>query len=231
MQPSARTPLYQVVLEVAALWLVANVGYYLFLPPLGINLSYNDSPFLLGAYFLAWLLAALVVFRDLLYEQLNFEKRIWVYLVQSFVFGSILYFALDVLSTFPTPKGMVLIPYSDIIFSTPYYFIPKAAEVLVQQVLIAALVAALSKVLSSVRGVSLAYAFLFGGAHALTYFLLGAPAPYGLVVTLGAFLSAAAFPYLILKVRSGFVYAYMLHLLFYVAAALAIHSWPPPGYF
>jgi hypothetical protein len=51
-----------------------------------------------------------------------------------------------------------------------------------------------------------------------------------MIMTGGAFVSSLIFPFLILRVRGGFVYAYMIHFIFYVILAMLLHAWPPPGY-
>ncbi|HBD25001.1 MAG: hypothetical protein A2566_00435 [Candidatus Zambryskibacteria bacterium RIFOXYD1_FULL_40_13] len=48
--------------------------------------------------------------------------------------------------------------------------------------------------------------------------------------SLGAFLSSFVFPYLMLRVRGGFVYAFMIHFVFYILIAILLHARPPPGY-
>jgi hypothetical protein len=49
-------------------------------------------------------------------------------------------------------------------------------------------------------------------------------------MTLGAFFSALIFPYLMLKVRGGFVYAYMIHFAFYLFLAMFLQLFPVPGF-
>ncbi len=224
-------PLYRTILEVGAIWIIAMAAYYTILPLFGVSLSYNTAPFLLAAYLLVWLAISVYTFSDLFYLWVPVEKRLWVYGILCIGYGTVLYASIFLLSTLPTLQGKILIPYSDLLFATPFYFIPKAVEVLLQQALIAALVIALSRHTKSLRGVMLWYAILFGGTHALIYALNDAPTPYALAVTMGALASSAVFPYLILKVRSGFVHSYIIHLSFYIFAALVLHTWPPPGYF
>lgn len=229
MQHPAR-PLYVTLAEVAGIWIAANFGYFAVLPLFGIDLSYNGAPFALAAYFALWVLVAAFIFGDLFRAFLPVDKRPWVYGALSIAYGTLLFGALYLLSTLPITYGKSLVPYSDIIFATPYYFIPKALEVLLQQTLIAALVISLKGAVRNLSAVCLWYAVLFGGSHLVIYALNDAPTPYGLAVTVGAVISSFVFPPLLLKVKGGFVHSYVLHLSFYILAALVLHTWPPPGY-
>lgn len=115
-----------------------------------------------------------------------------------------------------------------LLLATPAYFFPKAADILFQQSLIAALVLAFSARTQSFPRVRLWYLVCFGGAHLALFVIPGILPLYALVMTLAALASAFVFPYLILYVRGGFIYSYMTHLLFYILLALLIHVWPSP---
>ena len=224
---SQHPPLYQTLGEVAGIWMIANAGYYVVLPILGFDLSYNNAPFVIAAYFFAWFLIAVTAFKGTL-DALLFENRLWVYAAVILGAGLVLPALLVQLTTLPVPYSVDPSRYVDILFATPWYFLPKVADILLQQTLIATLILALAAHMRSVKNISYTYALLFGGAHVALFALSGTSTPYATVMTTGALLSAAIFPYLILRVRSGFMYAFMLHLLFYIALALTLHAWPPP---
>jgi len=229
MERRVHDPLYLTVLRVGAVWLGLSFGYFAVLPLFGIEQSYNESPVALAVYYMAWLGIALFTFRDVLAD-LSLERRWWVYGVYCLASAGILSLAFFALSNLPVPQGEALVPYTDILFATPWYFLPKAIEILVQQSLIATLVLALSTQIRSITRVALAYAVLFGGTHLVGLWLAGAPTPYATAMTLGAIASALVFPYLILRVRSGFMYAFLVHVLFYGTFVLISHTWPPPDY-
>lgn len=226
MNPAVRRPLYQILGEIAALWAAAMVGYFIILPIFGISNSYNEAPVAIAVYFLFWLGVSMFTFSDLYRELLPVEKLLWVYGVACIAFGAAAWALLVLLTSLPDPTGFAMSPYTDLLLATPWYFLPKGVDIFVQQTLIAALVLALAREFKSVRQVSIAYALCFGSVHILLFILSGAPTPYALVMTIGSLLSAAVFPYLILKVRGGFVYAYMIHFAFYLALALAVHALP-----
>lgn len=225
-----RDPLHIVLGELIGLWLLSNAGYYLILPALGFDLSYNSAPILIAGYFLVWAGVALFYYRNLFTKWLTVEHRIWVHIVWSLGFAALIWGLLYWLAQLPIPTGIRLAPYTDILFATSWYFLPKSAEVLVQQILITVLVLDLSFRFHSLKKVMLAYAALFGGAHVLLFLLSGTPTPYAVLMTTGAVLSSLVFPYFILRVRQGFVYTYTMHLVFYIVLAMLLHAWPPPGY-
>lgn len=224
------TPLYIVVGEIAGLWTAASAGYYLAFPAFGVNLSYNASPVAIALYYLVFAAIALLYFRRLFVGWVRGAHHLGAYLALSAACAGLVWGLLYALSTFPGPTGAPLAPYTDILFASPWYFLPKSAEVLVQQLLIAILVLELHARFHSLKRTIGAYAVLFGGAHVLLYVTNGAPTAYATVMTSGAILSALVFPYLLLRVRAGFVYAYTIHLGFYIALAMMLRTWPPPGY-
>lgn len=226
----SRAPLYQTLGEVTALWAGVNLGYYVIFPVLGISLSYNSAPTIIALYYFFWFVCSVYIFWDVFERWVVVDKRIWHYAAVSLIYSAGVWTLLYWLSTFPTLLQIALPAYTDILFATPWYFLPKAIEILVQQTLITALILVLQARFHSIQKVSLWYAALFGGAHVLLYAINDAPTPYATIMTAGAILSALVFPYFIIRLRSGFVYSYMVHLLFYIVVAIALHTWPPPIY-
>lgn len=223
-------PFWFVLLKIAAFWFVANVGYYLVLPVLGIDLSYNTAPIAIAIYYFVWSFFSIIYFWDIFSKWLPVDSRIWVYVVSSITFAGVSTTVLYIFSVMPILIGPSLAPYSDILFATPWYFLPKAADVLTQQMLITVLILKFSYAYRSYYKTLIAYAVSFAGTHLLLYSLVNAPTPYATFMTFGAIVSTAFFPYLILRVRNGFVYTYMIHFSFYLVFAMTLHTWPPPGY-
>ncbi len=215
---------------VAAIWALANIGYY-FIFSGSDAASYNTSPIGIFLYFSGWAVVAILYFEYLYGRRFPLGKRLWWYATLSigafFVVWGILY----IYSFLPTLTGPVFAPYSDILLATPWYFLPKAAEILLQQILILILIQALVDGLKSFKKVVIAYAVLFVSIHIAYVFVSGMPTPYGVIITIGALLSSFVFPFLILRARAGFVYSYTIHLLFYILVATLLHTWPPPGYY
>ncbi|MDO8742176.1 MAG: hypothetical protein Q7J45_01380 [bacterium] len=226
----SKSPLHLVLGELIGLWLLANAGYYLILPALGFDLSYNSAPILIALYFLLWAGVALFYYRNIFTRWLTVEHRIWVHIVWSLGFAALIWGLLYEFAQLPILTGIRLAPYTDILFATSWYFLPKSAEVLVQQILITVLVLDLSYRFHSFKKVVLSYMACFGGAHVILFLLNGTPTPYAVLMTTGAVLSSLVFPYFILRVKEGFVYTYTIHLVFYIVLAMLLHAWPPPGY-
>jgi hypothetical protein len=224
-------PLYKTLGHIAALWIVASLGYYIIFPIVGLNLSYNKEPILIALYYVIWAAISLYVFWDIFYKWVFLEKRWWVYALECIGYGGLLWALLYGLSVLPIPQGPTIAEYTDILFASPWYFLPKAADVLLQQVLITTLIVAIAEHTKSLNTIIFSYALSFGVPHVLLFMLGGAPTPYATVLTIGAVLSAFVFPWFILRVKSGFTYSYMIHLTFYILAALVLHAWPPPNYF
>lgn len=236
-------PVWILLAKVFALWAFVNVGCYVVLPLFGFDASYNANPVIIALLFLVWAFLCILCFRDVFDAWRNEGKSIRIFrwikpkkpniriIVMQSVAGAILLCLLLVMfSLFPALRGPTFAPYTDIVLSTPWYFLPKSMEILVQQILLTAFVLVFHLKYRSFKKVIVGYLLFFGGAHFL-YAFTGTPTPYWMTVTAAALLSAAVFPYLILRVRGGFVFTYMLHLCFYIVLAMLIHIWPPPGYF
>lgn len=104
---------------------------------------------------------------------------------------------------------------------------PKSIEILFQQLLVVALVLALSAQRYSIRTISIYCALVFGAAHILLAF---GGVPWGYVIRF--MVSAAAFgfvfPYLILRVPNGLAYAYVIHWVYYAASVVLPHVFSAP---
>lgn len=226
-----KAPLYEVVGTVAAFWAAANVGYHLLFPTLGLSLSYNLSAVPIAFYYLAWSLVSFAYFYRLFRSWAPSAQRLWLYGLQSLTFAAVIGVLIYALSFLPSLRGPVLAPYTDLLFVTPWYFLPKAFEVLMQQILITTLVLEFYARFRSFSLTLSAYAFTFVGAHIFLFALGQAPAAYSLSITLWAAASTWVFPHLLLRVKSGFVYTYAIHLTSYIVLAVLLHAFPPPGYF
>jgi hypothetical protein len=100
--------------------------------------------------------------------------------------------------------------------------VPKSADILFQQVLVAALISTASRAGFGLRAVSAGMAVAFGLFHLLLA-LDGFTPFYVARFTIAATLFGALLPYLYLRVRGGFRWAYSLHWSFYAADAALTH--------
>ena len=98
------------------------------------------------------------------------------------------------------------------------YLVPKSFEVLFQQIVIVVLTLLLAETGLSVTEVVFAFLGIFGMLHLPMLLVLGRGP--GLSYGLASVTLAAAFPVLILRVQSGFLYSYVAHWFFYTVIAL-----------
>lgn len=222
-------PLFLTALKIVSMWTAAEVGYRIILPLLGFSISYNESPIAIALYYFVWFAISVSTFASL-FAKIQFERRLPWYLFATFAFGALMWATLEYLAQTGNMTGPANAPYTDLIFATPWYFLPKSVEILVQQTLITATILALSEYFTTIRRISLVFAGTFGLLHAVIYLVSSAPSQHATFMTLGAIVSALVFPYLILRVKNGFLYSYMIHWLFYAFVVFMLHTWPPPGY-
>jgi len=230
INPQIDSPLYVILGEIAALWALAMVGYYFALPLFGYQLSYNSAPIVIAGYYLLWAAVSIAYFWNIFKRHLPTKHSIWISGLLSLGFAGLVWVLIYFLSKMPDLQGPLHAPYTDILFATSWYFLPKALEILVQQILITVLVFELYHRFKSLKDVIIGYAVCFGGTHILMYSITGAPTFYALIMIIASVLSAFIFPYFILKIRGGLVYTYAIHLIFYVILGIILHTWALPGY-
>ncbi len=226
----SKETLVRSVFDVFALWILVNVGYFTLFPAIGYELDYNSSPIAIAAYFLLCAGFCIYYFWPLFNHSITLDARIRTESVMSLGLAALISALLYGLSHLPTLSGPSNVPYTDILLSTPWYFMPKMAEILLQQILVAVLVLKLFERLQSLYLTIIWYSVIFGGGHVLLFAFTDASSEHATFMTLGALASSFVFPYLLLRVRGGFLYTYTIHVLFYIGLALILHTWPPPGY-
>ena len=211
--------------QIAAIWVVSDIGYYFLLPALGQNPNYNDGPIATSLYFVFWVGFAAIMFWPTYaswprYARwATFENRLTSIVVWSLAFAVSVLFAAYVLPALPPFNLREGLNPPELPLATPWYFLPKSIEILFQQLLIVALVLTMSAEKYSLRKISIYCAVLFGGTHILLAF---GGVPWGYVIrfaTLAA-IFGLAFPYLILRVPNGFAYSYLTHWGYYATSVI-----------
>ena len=224
-----RSPI-RIIAEISAFWFGVNIFFFNLFTFLGYPLSYNNAPVAMAFYYILCSALAYLYYRSILNDYLS---SVWLHtLTTPFTLSwiSVLAALLLFLSFLPTPVGPEIAPYSDLLFASPWYFVPKFFDILLQQLLIVVLVDTLSKYFHSFYTLSIVYAFLFGLAHVAIYAFSAAPRPYAVIMTLSAFLSALVFPYLIKRINGGLMFTFLIHFLFYIVLSLSYHILPPADY-
>lgn len=219
--------------QIAAIWIVSDAGYFLLLPLFGVQPNYNAGSVAVTLYYSFWVGIAVITFWPLyrtwpLYGRWStFENRLTSYIVWSLAFAGCMLFAAYVLPRLPPIDWKESWSPPDVRVATGSYFLPKSIEILFQQLLVVALVLALSAQHYSLRKVSICCAIVFGGTHILLAF---GGVPWGYVIRFMVAASAFGlmFPYLILRVPNGLAYSYMIHWLYYAASVVMPHLFSAP---
>lgn len=207
---------------IAAAWVFSSLGYFGLEPVLGAEVGYNDAPLTFALYYAGWSLAVFLGFRrtyqnggDLTPEPLRLAAMVGL----AVAFAA---FALLVVPRLPPTEWTRTNSPVEFFWATSWYFLPKSVEILFQQLLIAALVLGLRDMRLKVWQISVVVAVLFGAFHltlALAY-----PNPFYVArYTAAATLFGALVPYLLLRVRHGFILSYAIHWVYYALDIMIIH--------
>lgn len=207
------------------MWVISDIGYHYLLPTLGQKSNYNDGPIAIRLYYVFWVGFATIVLW-LQYVDWSsqakwrmFENRLVSALIWSIAFGASVAFVAHVLPALPHFDWRESWDPPELPVATAWYFLPKSIEILFQQLLIIALVVALSSNKISLGKISIYCAALFGSAHLLLAF--GAvPWIYVIRFVVLAAIFGSIFPYLILRVPNGFAYSYILHWAYYALTVI-----------
>ena len=222
-----KTPLFWTLAQIATIWLISDVAFYIVLPAWGIRSSYNAEPVYIALYYLFWIIVTFIALRPTFKNWRPLEGNTQTYVTLLIFAAAIVYFVAYVLPQFPPIEWTESWkPPSELLFAESWYFLPKSLEILLQQLLVAALVLSFNTNGFSLRATSIWCAVLFGGIHILLIFG-GSPAWYVARFGISAFLAGAVFPYLLIRTKNGFAYAYMLHWLYYAGTVVLIHTVSP----
>jgi hypothetical protein len=208
-----------VLAEIAAIWIVSDIGYYLLAPLIG---DYSTRPFEMAAYYLVWVAITLINFWAFYKRWGTIKADISTLgIVLLACVGIALYFYY-ILPLFPAISWVgALKPSFNLLYVSSWYFVPKSMEIALQQLLMVAMVLAFKAQEFSVHTTARWSAVLFGGMHVLLA-LSGSSFMYVLIFTSAATVAGFIFPYLILRVRNGLIYSYILHWGFYAVIIVTI---------
>lgn len=208
---------------IAALaWGLSSEGYYRISERLGLGIGYNEAPFLFTLYYGAWTALMVAIFHRGLrawYRRFNPPRhRVAPLIPVALIAG----FSLVLLPRLPSTEWTFGGTPPDLLSANSLYFLPKTVEILFQQVLITALILSLRARDASLMRISLVTAALFGGFH-LSMVLTNDEIGHVVVYTIAATLFGAIAPWLYMRARDGFAWAYGLHLSFYALDTVMVH--------
>jgi len=177
--------------------------------------------YVLNMIFLSIFVSAIVIsFRhtfENLIEKTDKYKIIALGILSLIIHGAISYFILTFLDqpVFPfDSRG------TSFLLMNNFFLLAKPLEILVQQLLIILLVTKLKEQGMSLRRIITLFVLFFGTIHIFQIFKTDLI--IGLGFTFFAILASFIFPYLVLKVRNGYIYNFMIHLVAYDIAALFV---------
>lgn len=216
---SSRHTVY-VLAGLSLLWAVAFGVFNYVLPQVGWALDYSREPLLTAAYWLMGVAVAFAFFPNTLHKTIIRHSADAYGLLALFVAFLAFFYALVVPTLDPFVRVHGVLYEAGFLGAAPMYLLPKLADILFQQVIIAAFILTLASYCNSVSFVAGWYAAFFVTMHLLLWFAFG----FGLtlIFTAGAIVSVICFPYLIMRVNNGFVYSYMLHWCFYLCITLLL---------
>lgn len=206
------------VAGLALLWFGSLSGMYLF-GVFGVEYHYTRNPVLVSAFLTVWV-ALLLAFFPRTVRRVHVSEILDSLALLVAFFGVLaLFYGLLLPSLTPPIELVQRFPEASLFNAGATYIIPKALELILQQGIVVALILLLASYFRSFKDVVMMYAFLFTVAHIALVVFWPENAIY-LIYTLAAFCSALFFPYLVLEVKNGFVYSYIIHWLFYMGLTL-----------
>ena len=218
-----KIPLFT-IFKIAVIWILSDIGYYL-LPLLGLRTSYNDHPIWIALYYTFWVFISIFLFWNDFkgWEPVRSWRSAGIFMV---MFITILVmFSYFIMPGLPPVIWTESWDPPDLMVANPWYLLPKAIEIFLQQLLISVLVISFLRNKFDIRIISIICMALFGGAH---FFLALNKLPIEYVVRF--IVSATAFGYLFPRIivrPNGFLYSYGLHWFYYVITIIMAHTVSP----
>ncbi|MFA6503018.1 MAG: hypothetical protein WCT45_02040 [Candidatus Paceibacterota bacterium] len=192
------------------------------------KLTFADAPVWSLFYFSAWIALVVLLF-PLQVQALFAGVSLLGYLALTFmllVVFPVLYHAMRTRNG--TPEWLAaLYPNEGMLTLGERYILAKVADVVFQQLVAGALLLTLSVAGVSYPAIVGIFVGLFATAH--LYIFRTGGLLWGLYYTTYAALSGFAFPFLILFVQGGIIYAILIHMLFYVLSGIFFAKLPRPS--
>lgn len=219
------------VLVAAVLWTVSSKTYFALVDAAGLESGYDQAPVLATLYYLSWTALAFWLFRDVLAPALDRRTVLREAMMLAPILAGFALFVVYVLPLLP-PVSRLRAPADppEFMFASHWYYLPKSADILLQQTIIAALVLTAARAGYTLGAISMGLAGAFGLFH-LQLVTEGFTDLYVIRFTLAATVFGSILPYLYLRLRGGFRLAYALHWGFYALDAAVTHlvlAAPPP---
>jgi hypothetical protein len=202
-------------LKILTLWLVAEGFIWVFFHEV---ISYNNLAIAI-LYFLTLSVIVIFLFKDI-FKNIAKETKTSSYflLLISLVLHAIAYWICN--NFLREPIELIKNNSASFILVNKYFLLVKPIDVLLQQTMIIVLVKKLHQSRVSLQNIIFSIAIIFGTTH--IYGVRKMELIPALLLTIVATSMSLIFPYLILKVKEGYLYNFMIHLAFVDIAALLI---------
>lgn len=190
---------------------------------LSLGSGYDHAPMLFAAFYLMWSGIALVLFRSVLAAHAA-PRRIISHVIALAPIMLIYAFYVTVLLPLLPDVSVERAPANppEFMFASAWYYVPKSADILFQQIPVAAMILGAHRARIPLRTISFGLAILFGSLHLLLIFD-GMTALYVTRFTVAATIFGLFLPYLYRRTGNGFRWAYGLHWSFYAVDAAVTH--------
>ena len=201
------------IFKIIFFWFLAHAGIWIVF----FTFITQSNLFISMAYFASLCLVFIYVFKDIFIDLIAKTKRQdAILIIVSLSLHAITYWICNQYLT--APVELMNSSTASFIQVDKYFIWAKPLDALLQQIMILVLVTKLSKLKVRMRTIALFLATLFGVTHifSMQYIDLGV----SLLMTLATTLFALFIPYLLLKVRNGYLYNFMIHLALVDFAAL-----------
>lgn len=211
------------LVSVAVLWSASSTGYYALVNKLGLESGYNEAPVAFFIYYLLWTGIALFWFRNVLSDQLTQTNTFANLRAMLPLMAACVLFVAVILPSLP-PVSMWRAPADppEFMFASRWYYLPKSADILFQQVLVAAIIHTAAGLKFRLITIAIGLSIVFGGFHLLLAFDGFSP-NYVARFTAAACMFGLIAPYIYLRWLNGFRWAYGLHWSFYAVDATITH--------
>lgn len=200
----------------ALLWIGSWAFFFLYLQK---KVDYIKHYWLTFFYFLGTAILTIVIFREYIVRVTEeFVITPLFFLAAVYLIHVLVYYYFP---KYVRPPGEYFQKYQKRTFLLLDFrrLLSKSADLFSQQVFIVLLVLFLKDAGLGMGGIIAAFAVIFGAVH-LPIILLDRGAWYSWYFSIFSIASAIVFPLLILKVHYGFVYSFIVHMMFYLLTAM-----------
>ncbi len=223
---STQTQLFFDLMLWFIVWISVWAFFLLYLIKHGI--SYTKGFWKTSLYFLGAIFLPLIFFGDKINSIVQIDNNFPTFtILATFLFTLVIYYVAP--KILKRPNNLIRnSPNAFFLLLDFRYLISKTFEIIFQQVGIIILIVILLELELSLSMIIFMFAILFGGAHIGLFKTEGKF--WGSYFFIFSIFSAFLFPILILNVNYGFIYAFIVHWIFYIISGVVFWIYEPRNY-